>query len=225
MKKIIRIGTYNIFHAEYVKEDIGAIGRALSDLGIEIAGLQEVDVGTERMEGLDTLRMIAEAGGYPYYTFSKALDLSGGGYGTAIVSRYPIISTDTKSLYSADLEPRAIGCAVIDIGEKKLPFFNTHVSYENREIRSIQLSEISTLTGNFHEFVLTGDFNTADLSEFSVFKNLKTVNPNLFPSFYKTESAIDHIFLTPNIGCIDAQMPKLTFSDHYPIWADVQFDQ
>ena len=221
MKKTIRIGTYNIFHAGLVKDDIGAIGRALSDMGLDIAGLQEVDVGTARMDGMDTLKMIAAAGEYPYYAFAKALDLSGGGYGTAIVSRYPIVNMETKHLYSEGVEPRTIGCSVINIGGKQLRFFNTHVSYEDRVIRERQLSEIAEMTAECDEFVLTGDFNTADISEFSVLANVTTVNPNRFGSFYKTESAIDHIFLTEGITCTDVQMPRLELSDHYPIWADV----
>lgn len=224
MKQTLRIGTYNIWHAGRVKEDVGALGRALAGLELDIVGLQEVDVKTARMDGLDTLKIIAEAGGYPYYAFAKALDLSGGGYGTAIVSRYPIVSARTKPLYSADLEPRAIGCYVIDINEKKLPFFNTHVSYESKEIREKQLAEIAALTAACDEFILTGDFNTAELSEFEVLSNVSTVNPNQFPSFYKTESAIDHIFLTKNIVCTNAQMPRLDLSDHYPLWAEVEIE-
>lgn len=224
MKKKIRIGTYNIFHAGLVKDDVGAIGRALSDMGLDIVGLQEVDVGTARMDGMDTLKMIAEAGGYPYYAFAKALDLSGGGYGTAIVSRYPIVSIETKPLYSEGVEPRSIGCSVIDVDGKQLKFFNTHVSYENREVRGRQLAEIATMTAECDEFVLTGDFNTADLSEFAVLANVTTVNPNRFGSFYKTESAIDHIFLTNGIICTDVQMPRLELSDHYPVWADIMIE-
>jgi len=221
MKKTIRIGTYNIFHAGLVKDDVGMIGRALSDMELDIAGLQEVDVCTDRMNGMDTLKMIAEAGGYPYYAFAKALDLPGGGYGTAIVSRYPIVSMETRALYSEGVEPRSIGYSVIDIDGKQLKFFNTHVSYENREVRGRQLAEIAAMTAECDEFVLTGDFNTADLSEFAVLANVTTVNPSRFGSFYQTGSAIDHIFLTEGITCTDVQMPRLELSDHYPIRADV----
>ena len=74
MKQTLRIGTYNIWHAGRVKEDVGALGRALAGLELDIVGLQEVDVKTARMDGLDTLKIIAEAGGYPYYAFAKALE-------------------------------------------------------------------------------------------------------------------------------------------------------
>ncbi len=222
MKKI-RICTYNIWHAELVKENVGAVGRALSEMGAEIVGLQEVDVGTARMNGMDTLAIIAEAGGYPYYGFSKALDLSGGGYGTAILSRYPIESFASFALpRSGDTEPRAYGHAVINVDGVRIDLINTHTSYECVEARVPQFSVLAELCRNRSRLILTGDLNTEDEEELAVFENLTTVNPKRFASFYPRRIAIDHIMLTDAFTCTDAQMPHLEMSDHYPIWADVE---
>jgi hypothetical protein len=118
--KVLCIGSYNIWHAGRVKEDVGAIGRYLSAQRADLVGLQEVDVGTTRMDGMDTLAVIAKAGGYPYYAFTKAFDFGGGGYGTAVLSRFPILDVQTVPLYSAKLEPRAFCHAVIDLGDRRL---------------------------------------------------------------------------------------------------------
>ena len=141
--KVLRIGSYNIWHAGRVKEDVGAIGRYLSAHRLDLVGLQEVDVGTTRMNGIDTLAVIAKAGGYPFYAFTKAFDLGGGGYGTAILSRYPILDAQTVPLYSANLEPRAFCHAVIDLDDRTLDFFNTHLSNEEHEIRLMQMAQLA----------------------------------------------------------------------------------
>ena len=219
--KVLCIGSYNIWHAGRVKEDVGAIGRYLSAQRADLVGLQEVDVGTTRMDGMDTLAVIEKAGGYPYYAFTKAFDFGGGGYGTAVLSRFPILDVQTVPLYSAKLEPRAFCHAVIDLGDRTLDFFNTHLSNEEHEIRLMQMAQLAEATSSCESFVLTGDFNTADLSEFAVLANVTTVNPSRFGSFYQTGSAIDHIFLTEGITCTDVQMLRLELSDHYPVWADV----
>ena len=222
MKKI-RICTYNIWHAELVKEDVGAVGRALSEMGAEIVGLQEVDVGTSRMNGMDTLAIIAKAGGYPYYAFSKALDLGGGGYGTAILSRYPIESFVSAALpRTGDTEPRAYGHAVINADGVRIDFINTHTSYESVAARTPQLAELARLCRDRSHLILTADLNTEDLEELSVFEKLTTVNPKRFASFYPRRIAIDHILLSDAFSVTDAQMPMLEMSDHYPVWADVE---
>ena len=221
MKKSIRIGTYNIWHGERVKDDVGAIGRALADMEIDIAGIQEVDVGTARMNGMDTLAMIAEAGGYPYYAFAKAFDLGGGGYGTAIVSKYPILSAESEALPSGEYEPRAYGHAVIDINGKRIDFFNTHASVEDDATRREQMTYLAARVKMHKCYIVTGDFNTEELSAFAVFEPCRMINPKRFASFYSTEIAIDHIILEENITPIEAAMPTLELSDNYPVWADV----
>ena len=221
MKKI-RVCTYNIWHAELVKNDVGTVGRVLAEMGAEIVGLQEVDVCTPRMDGMDTLAIIAKAGGYPYYAFSKALELGGGGYGTAILSRYPIESFVSVALpRSGDTEPRSYGHAVINVDGERIDFINTHTSYESITARTPQLAALAEVCRDRSRLILTGDLNTEDMEELAVLAPLTTVNPKRFPSFFASRIAIDHIFLSKDLSYDDAQMPKPALSDHYPVWADV----
>ena len=206
--KTLRVCTYNIWHGGRVKADLGVLGRTLNDLGAHVVGLQEVDVGTARMDGIDTLAVIAQAGGYPYFCFTKAMDYRGGGYGTAILSKYPILSSETIPLVCENKEPRALGCVTIDAEGEKVDFLNTHLSYECKELRARQLAQLADLTGEKRRLILTGDFNTADICEFSVLKGLKTVNDGKFPSFYETGEGIDHIFYTDDFSCQKTEMSR-----------------
>ena len=222
MKKDLCIATYNVRHAHDVAEDIGCIGRFLAEAGVEIAGLQEIDVHTGRMKGADTLLEIAKGGGYPYVCFAKAMEFDGGGYGIGIVSKYPILTFQTIRLFSGEEEPRVLCHAVIETGHGKLDFFNTHTSYESKEIRAQQFKEIGAHLGNSKSFLLTGDFNTADLGEFSAFPSCKVINRGEYGSFYQTGEGIDHIFHSNDFRVLQSSMPTVAYSDHYPILSLVE---
>ena len=68
--RLLRVCTYNILHGMMVEGNEERIGEFLKETGAEIVGLQEVDVGTERVGGRDILKIMAEAGGIPYYAFA-----------------------------------------------------------------------------------------------------------------------------------------------------------
>ena len=223
MKKdgFLRICTYNILHGQMTGGDEALIGRALADLDADIVGLQEVDVGTARVCGRDVLSIVAAAGGYPYYAFARAIPLGDGEYGTAVLSRYPIRSFTVTPLPSKGVEGRSLGHAVIDVDGKPLDFFNTHVAYENLEARTRHLSLVAEETARCDRYLLTGDFNTEELSELAVFAGYETVNPRALGSYYPKGWAIDHILVPTGTRVENVQMPTLPYSDHYPVLADV----
>ena len=222
MKEKLCIATYNVRHGGDVTDDVGCIGRLLAEHGVDVAGLQEIDVGTNRMCAHNVLEEIAKGGNYPHCYFAKAMDFDCGGYGVGIVSRYPILWAQTIPLYSGGEEPRVLCHAVIETGEGTLDFFNTHTSYESREIRARQLKEIGKHLSAHENFILTGAFNTADLEEFSVFPTCTAANRNAHASFYATGEGIDNIFVSPNFGILKTEMIKVPHSDHYPILSLVE---
>ena len=217
MTKKLCIATYNVRHGGDVPNDVGCIGRFLDNANVDIVGLQEVDVGTNRMNGIDVLAKIAKDGNYPYSCFAKAMDFDNGGYGIGIVSRYPILSVQTIPLFSGGAEPRVLCHAVIAVGDETIDFFNTHTSYEARETRAEQLKEIGEHLTTCERFLLTGDFNTANLDEFSLFPPCSIVNRAEYGSFYSTGEGIDNIFVSRDFDILQSTMPTLPYSDHYPI--------
>lgn len=220
----LRICTYNILHGHFVKDNIRTIGEDIADMGAVIAGIQEVDMGTSRVKDENSLAEIAKGAGYEYYTFAKAIDYRGGGYGTAILSKYPIVSAEVMPLISEGVEGRALCHAVIDIDGFKLDFFNTHTSYESKEARTKQMLQIAAETAKCSHFVLTGDFNTADFTEFEVIANSKLLNNGQYLSFYSAPSAIDNIVVSDNVSFGVSGMPETKHSDHYPIFTDIKID-
>ena len=225
MPKTIRIGSYNIKHAADAKLNLKTIAKVITEANLDIVGIQEVDLRTKRSNGIDQPRMLAEAADMPYYVFVRGIDYQGGQYGTLILSKYPIISSKVIPLESWDKEGRALGHAVIDIEGFKFDFFNTHLSFEDKTLRGLQFAEVSEKTKACENFILTGDFNTADFNEFTVVGgNLINNTARWYPTFPGGNSAIDNIVYTDAFKEIASGTMTRSYSDHYMLWAEFELN-
>lgn len=225
MPKTIRIGSYNIKHAADAKLNLKTIAKVITDNNLDIVGIQEVDLRTRRSNGIDQPRMLAEYADMPYYVFVRGIDYQGGQYGTLILSKYPIVSSEVIPLESWDKEGRALGHAVIDLGGFQFDFFNTHLSYEDKALRTEQFFEVSEKTDLCKNFILTGDFNTSDFTEFTVIgANLINNAARWYPTFPGGNSAIDNIVYTDCFKEISSGTVTQSYSDHYMLWAEFEIN-
>ncbi len=224
--RIMTVATYNICHGAHADFNWDRLLSPL--LGADFVGIQEVDQGTHRSYGLDTVATLKTALGLPHALFVSAMDYDGGQYGTAILSRYPFLYTAVHSLDAADCEPRAYGEAVIALpGGGKLCFINTHLSYESAALRTGQMASLAahlrTLPADM-PCIVTGDFNTDD---FKIFAPLTACGLALLnhtrrrlPTFRTSRSAIDNILYDPAFLIpLAVTMPDSDASDHNPLIA------
>ncbi len=218
----LTFGTYNIKHGA---DDLPALSRIANNItkhGMDVVGLQEVDQMTTRVGGVDTMKTLSEATGYPYYAFFKAISYKGGEYGVGILSKYPIVETERIALESSTYEQRVLGRACIDVNGEQIQFFVTHLSYETKEIRTTQFAELAEVLANYENYVLTGDFNTSDFSEYAVLPNVNAVNKasRHVVTFPSSSSSIDNIVYSNVAWSFEA--PKTvteSYSDHYALYA------
>ena len=225
VKMTLKIGSYNIKHAAEANLDLKTIAKVITDAGLDIVGVQEVDFRTKRANGIDQPRMLAEAAGMPYYVFVRAIDYQGGQYGTLILSKYPIVSSEVIPLESWDKEGRALGHAVIDVNGFQFDFFNTHLSYEDTTLRKEQFFQVSEKTDLCKNFILTGDFNTADFTEFTILgANLLNHAARWYPTFPGGNSAIDNIVYTDCFKELASGTVTRSYSDHYMVWAEFEIN-
>ena len=225
VKMTLRIGSYNIKHAADAKLNLNTIAKVITDADLDIVGVQEVDYRTSRSNGIDQPRMLADAAGMPYYVFVRAIDYQGGQYGTLILSKYPIVSSEVIPLESWTKEARALGHAVIDVNGTQIDFFNTHLSYEDKTLRTEQFFEVSEKTDACKNFILTGDFNTADFTEFTVLgANLINNAARHYTTFPGGSSAIDNIVYTDSFKEIASGTVTKSYSDHYMLWAELEIN-
>ena len=146
--KHINVATYNICHGRYVDLDWSRIASVIRMAGADIVGFQEIDMGTNRIGGLDTVAALTAATGLTHALFVPAMDYDGGQYGTAILSRYPIVDSGILPLPSASYEPRALGWVTVETEDgHPLTLLNTHLSYESHDQQDIQFAYIADWMG------------------------------------------------------------------------------
>ena len=223
--KSIRFASYNIFHGGGANCDISKIAKKITDNNIDVVGIQEVDRGTLRSGGVDLLKELSEISGYPYYAFFKTIDFKGGDYGVAVLSRYPIDSSEKILLESEGTEQRVLGFTKIDLGEQKISFLVTHLSFRNKDIRISQLSQLADILSKEDEFVLTGDFNTFELGALDEMSGVGRVNRLESPTvtFPDGNLCIDNILYSKNAWSFgEINLVTESYSDHYMIFADAE---
>lgn len=218
----LRIASYNIRHGHDVGSDMSLLASDICSVKADVVGLQEVDIGTARVHGRNTLAELAKAAGFAHYRFCRAIDYMGGQYGTAILSRYPICSFEVISLpCEGAREARSVGHAVIDADGMRVDFFNTHLSVESTAARLPQFDALAALTKHHPGWILTGDFNTANLDCFSVFRNASMANPGRYATFPESGEGIDNVVCNAPWNVTDTGILQNHHSDHVLLWAEL----
>lgn len=222
MEKIkLNIGSYNIANGGYAGHDMRLLADDILSKELDVVGLQEVDIGTGRVGGMDTMAVLSQLTGYGYYAFFKTIDFWGGDYGVAILSKYPITESVRREIDSEIHEQRVLGQAKIDLGGKILNFFVTHLSWEDDELRGRQFEFLNSVLAGEENFILTGDFNCKSLAEFDVLDGAAWVNTADAPMITcgKHECIDNIVYSANNITCGEAGLLDNGHSDHRMLYA------
>jgi endonuclease/exonuclease/phosphatase family metal-dependent hydrolase len=230
----IKVLTYNIHHGENTRQelDLKGIANVILATNPDLVALQEVDSVTGRSKGADQLKELAAITGM-YTYFVKATDFDGGGYGTGVLSRFPIQNNITLPLPSGkDSEPRAAGIVTVQLpGDSVIHFVTTHFDAGKRS--NDRITQANTLANYFKTaqtpVIFCGDLNAPPASkEIKILKQVFTdathqVGPT-FPSD-TPKVKLDYIFLAPkarwNAG--EAKVIEETVaSDHRPVICEVE---
>ena len=225
----LNIGTYNIRCGISVNFKTEELGADIKDKKLDIVGIQQIDQFTDRAMQTDMIKELSDSSGLPYYAFFKAMDYRGGEYGIGVLSRYPITKATKTELYSGTEEPRVLGHAVIDVNGVVINFFVTHLSFESKELRGKQFATIAERVAELDNFILVGDFNTTDFSEYAPIKNAGMANNSEHSSdTYRRDGeslSLDNIVFSEGGWTFGA--PEYLFSgksDHCLLFATGTFD-
>ncbi len=235
--KTIRVMSYNIHHCsppsrntDYI--DVDATAAAINRGNPDLVALQEVEAYTNRANG-SLPEQLSVKTGLPYCYFAGAINRDTGRYGNAVLSRYPLLGTYNIELPNpnTDGEKRCIAAILIELpGGKKVLFAGMH--FDLKEVN--KQAQADTVTGSFRTdflsevpLIIAGDLN-AKPGGYVV---------NKIGTYYQ-RTCTDCLPTNPNGGTIDhiAFAPKNAFSilthdtvkndyasDHYPIYADLQY--
>lgn len=219
-----RVASYNVRACADVGFDPRIIAKDVTEVGADLVGLQEVDENTTR-SNIDTVKILNEACGYDC-RFAKAIDYRGGEYGHAIMSRFNVVSSKVVQLSSEGCENRVAMVNVIEKDGVKFQFVNVHLDHTSLERRSVQYGEVKAAIDQSMPYIITGDFNTCDFTEFDLFVEdgayLVNNSGNYLPSFIPSATGIDNIVLSKEFKYLGCGIQTVIHSDHRMIWADIE---
>lgn len=231
----VKVLSYNIHHGnppskpDYI--DLDAIAKVIKDSRAELVALQEVDVYTTRSgkasHQAEELGKLTDMEVF----FSKGIDYQGGEYGTAILSKFPIIETQRHELPNLEgimSEPRTLAVATVEVMGIKVKLANTHLDYTNAENNLLQVKKIMEIfNGETLPVIMAGDFNAVPESpsirlldeQFtrSCRQGCAYTSPQTNPV-----RTIDYIMASSdsNLEIVEHQVIDETYaSDHRPVYA------
>ena len=161
----VRLMSFNIRHCKGMdgKLDVGRIAARIRSERPDVAGLQEIDCRTERVNGLDEPAELARLTGMTA-TFAKAIPYRGGEYGVMVLSRERPLSVEKIPL--PGLEPRML--LICEFENYGVATMHLAVDSERARIESVEL--IRKAVERFRRerrkpLFLTGDWNARPDSE------------------------------------------------------------
>lgn len=204
----LRILTYNIHHGEGEDGnfDLPRIAGVILAARPDLVALQEVDDQTTRSSGIDQAAELGRLTGM-HVVFGKAMDYAGGGYGEAILSRYPIEKSRNHILPAGEgHEPRAAIEVVVGAGPggSRVRFIGTHLDHTRDETDRInQAREILHIfKDDGIPMILAGDLNAESDSEtmrilYSEWSDTFTDDPQPTFPVENPQRRIDYVLYQP----------------------------
>lgn len=229
--KPLRVMSWNIHHGVGMdhKLDIARIASFIDKEKPDLVVLQEVDHLAGRSKKIDETAELAKLTGMTGI-FGKAMDFDGGGYGQAILSRHPILTSKVHPLPSGD-EPRIAFEATISFNDAEMKIISAHLDL-NAAKRLIQVETLTNLCKDSRlPIILTGDFNATPGSpsisflEKNHWKTVPKTAPSLTSPADKPVEEIDHFFLKGFTQTAPVKvLPEAVASDHRSILGDFTRD-
>lgn len=230
----LRVLTYNIHHAEGTdgKLDVGRIGSIIRSVDPDLVLLQEVDRNVSRSGSTDQLSELAESTGLEF-VFGGNLDLQGGQYGNAVLSRLPIIKSRNTSLPVLDGgEQRGLLTTQVSFMGRPLTVMATHLDHRRNDEERLASVEVINDLALKHEnkpMILGGDINaTRDTrvleslrSKWTLAGPLNKTIPAAIPN-----RQIDYVLFRPTDAwqVVDSRvLDAPVASDHRPLLAVLRF--
>jgi endonuclease/exonuclease/phosphatase family metal-dependent hydrolase len=233
--------SFNIHHAAGSDGvlDLARIAGIVRDHDAEVIGLQEVDRHwSERSEFVDQAAALAGMLDM-HVTYGANLDLDPlepgqprRQYGTAILSRYPILESGNTFLpNAAGKEQRGLLYAKVVVRGVRVNVYNTHLQHDSQPLRAEQAVAVRNLiAGRGGLSLLMGDMNaTPEAPEITHLTALLVdtwteggVGPGYTYDATNPTKRIDYVFSSPEITIDRATVVATNASDHLPVVVEVR---
>jgi len=232
----LRVMTYNIHVGIGMdkKLDLERIARVIKEQRPDLVGLQEVDRGVQRTQRIDEIVELAKLTRMNY-DFAFNLRYQGGQYGVAILSRFPIISTDHR-LYQnlREAERRGFIRGEMIIEGRSVNFVTTHLDYQYDDGRLFETQQLlAALKDVKPPLIVVGDFNDSPAGQSyqlmrkqfgDAWAESRPADDGFSYPTDKPAKRIDYIFFraTDRVRTRRAWIVQTQASDHLPVVADLE---
>lgn len=250
----VRIVTFNIAHgrglnpiqgitsADRLRRNLARIGDLLLRLKPDIVALQEIDQRSRWAGNFDQLDFLGRHTGMPYAVFgihNRREGLINLAYGNALLSRHPILTSETVSFGQRSIGEKGFIFAEIDLGGRRLPVVNLHLHYRSRGHRFQQLDQLLAFLrekrrahgGEWPSLpIVCGDFNTPgsagdvtaallrhlqDLGDYTLLPRKGGTFPSPLPA-----RLLDFVLVPPRARSPRCHVVRTMLSDHRPVMVD-----
>jgi endonuclease/exonuclease/phosphatase family metal-dependent hydrolase len=235
MDTAIKVMSFNIHHGADAGDnyDLQRTARVIRDSGADLVALQEVDrYYSSRSNMEDTIERLAVMLNM-FYAYGANVDRTPAvpgfprsQYGTAVLSKYPILYERNYVLTSYGQEQRGLLETLIDIAGIPVYFYSTHLGLDALQQR-VQTEEILRITDQRNgPLIIAGDFNAQPDSPDMIKMAASYHEPFAgMPQAYTFDSInpsakIDYIWTNHYLRLGDpftAQVIRTRASDHLPI--------
>lgn len=235
-KTTLRVMTYNIHVGVGMdkKMDLQRIADVINQEHPDLVGLQEVDRGVKRTEGVDEIAELARLTKMEY-AFAHNLDYQGGQYGVAILSRFAILKVDHRKYENKrEAERRGMIRIEIRVNHQTLSFVTTHLDYQYEDGRVFETEQLlEFLKDQKGPLIVVGDFNEEPSGDAyrlmaarfrDAWPESKTRETGLSYPADKPAKRIDYIFhrATDKVRAKKAWVVNTPASDHIPVMAELE---
>jgi len=220
------VASFSILSAQ---AGIERVASAVAELDADVIGLQAVEVGTSRADGLDVPAELAARLGY-HAAFGEAAKLTAGARGVALLSRAPLRRVETLLLPANDGEPGSLLMARTEINGKRWTVGVAAMSPPADPpsadlLRRRQGRLIAEALGGRDACVLLIDLQGP--AELSAWAPLTTVGNfvglEAGPTYPARDPTLrrDHVLLSPELWASTTQVVDTGVSDHRAVVVQV----
>lgn len=229
----LKVMTYNIASGHNLAGDrnLAHAASVINQIQPDFVTVNEVRCNTSDVP-LNQADELGRLTGY-YPIFGRSIDISGGEYGNAFLTRSPLIEhevihiPDRTSDEKAYFEHRTLLRAVVDVGGQKITVFSTHFGLAKVEQESAVETALEVIGKERNPVILMGDLNmqpddpilrplldalcdTADRKD--DIKTYRSDDPTI---------KIDYILHTEEFKTVSLSSMDTQNSDHRPLFAEL----
>ncbi|MCP5099751.1 MAG: hypothetical protein GY943_29710 [Chloroflexi bacterium] len=219
-----------------IEANLNEIAPFFHRINTDVIALQEADAPSIWSGSFDHVQYLAKNAQYPFYVHGKHVKSSWLAYGTAILSKYPIIETLSVTFSPTPPTP-AKGFLVTqmewpDSSGRVVDIVSVHLDFSRSNVRNEQAEEIiQVLAKRENPIIVMGDFNSDWETENSPIRrlvqelDLKAYDPEAkdLITFDAINSRFDWILISKELEFKTYEVLSDIVSDHSAVVSEIVF--